>query len=172
LQAAVSDTADSPLLFVPVVPDSLGTPSRVQVSPIETPESHREIDFVFDTPSGPFIVSERLAVGSAAMAEYAELADKPVGCSTTPADEDIYGKGAVTVECNNADSHFEKLPSGTAALLVQGDPGAGVFWLAPADGETAAIAKEFSQAAIDIQIQSPSLSAETLFDYAVKVDAA
>ena len=151
IEIGTEDVSSAGLMFTPIVPEGLGDPVRIVVTPpdqiAEAVPIHRQIAWIYDDLAiGRFVVMEALGEGKAIEREQADIADQEPGCRTFPAteeDEDALGEGAgPRIECHYGNNTLLTVRDGYEALLLEGQTRTALEWVEPLDPEDAEAVKD------------------------------
>jgi hypothetical protein len=119
----VTSAADAPLAFQAILPDGLGPPSRILVTPAGVPLVRAAVVWVYDHHPrfGRLLVEERLEDGAAAEAEFGRLAAQPSpGCYPASPVKGLGGDGP-GITCYGGLFRWRTLPGGQRAFIHLSD---------------------------------------------------
>ncbi len=157
------DRPESPELpFSPHVPDSIGRPLKIQMTPPKmVPRSHMELDLVYaDSDFGQFVLAEQLTNGTAAINEFKSFANERPGCFSLPPDEE-----GPRVECHLGDREVIEV-DGRTVLLLQGKSDLSMTWVEPASDLSADVAGEFVNPMLEVDVVGYGMDRKMALDLA------
>jgi hypothetical protein len=147
--------ASPALPFTPHVPEAIGQPFTIQMTPPRlVPSSHMEIDLVYpDSPYGQFVLGESLT-NAIAVKEFRSFGNESPGCSSPSPDPE-----GPMVECHLGNREVVDV-GGRTTLLLSGDHGISMHWVEPVAGLSTDVAGEFTDPVLLVNVEAYGMDRE------------